>query len=45
MRIPPESPQDYEFTFDSADEVDAIICSIALLTALFGEPPVIEELN
>ena len=42
MRIPPE---DVEFTFEAADEVDAIIRSLALLTALYGESPVIEELN
>ena len=44
-RIPFPNPEKYEFTFEAGDEIDAIICSIALLTALFGEPPVIEELN
>ena len=40
-RIPPER---LKFTFDIEDEVDAILFSIALLTAMYGEAPSMEDL-
>ena len=40
-----DCPEDYSFTFDAKDDADAIIGSIRFLTALYGESPVIEELN
>ena len=40
-----DCPEDYSFTFDAEDDVDAIAGSIRLLTHLFGEPPLVEELN
>ena len=39
-----DCPEDYSFTFDAKDDVDAVIGSIRLLTALYGEISV-EDLN
>ena len=39
-RIPLE---DVKFVFDSEDEIDAIVLSIFLLTAMYGETPSMED--
>ena len=40
-----DCPEDYSFTFDAKDDVDAVIGSIRLLVALYGEPLIVEDLN